>query len=81
MSKSIVIFSDGTGRTGGINFDEARTNVYKHYCACRVGPDRTIELSEQVPFFDTGLDTASDGGHFKIGWGCDGRSPFLTAAL
>jgi hypothetical protein len=39
MAKNIVIFSDGTGQAGGINFDEARTNVYKLYRACRVGPD------------------------------------------
>jgi hypothetical protein len=26
MPKNIVIFSDGTGQAGGINFDEARTN-------------------------------------------------------
>jgi hypothetical protein len=27
MPKNIVIFSDGTGQAGGINFDEARTNI------------------------------------------------------
>jgi hypothetical protein len=27
VPKNIVIFSDGTGQVGGINFDEARTNV------------------------------------------------------
>jgi Uncharacterized alpha/beta hydrolase domain (DUF2235) len=61
-------FSDGTGKAGGINFDEARTNVYKLYRACRVGPDTKIEPSEQVPFYDPGLGSASDGGHFKVGW-------------
>jgi hypothetical protein len=35
MPKNIVVFSDGTGQAGGINFDEARTNVYKLYRACR----------------------------------------------
>jgi hypothetical protein len=68
MPKNIVIFSDGTGQAGGINFDEARTNVYKLYRACRVGPDTKIEPSEQVAFYDPGLGSASDGGHFKIGW-------------
>ena len=68
MPKNIVIFSDGTGQAGGINFDEARTNVYKLYRACRVGPDTKIEPSEQVAFYDAGLGSASDGGHFKIGW-------------
>jgi hypothetical protein len=68
MPKNIVIFSDGTGQAGGINFDEARTNVYKLYRACRVGPDTKIEPSEQVAFYDPGLGSASDGGHFRIGW-------------
>ena len=68
MPKNIVIFSDGTGQAGGINFDEARTNVYKLYRACRVGPDTKMEPSEQVAFYDPGLGSASDGGHFKVGW-------------
>lgn len=68
MPKNILIFSDGTGQAGGINFDEARTNVYKLYRACRVGPDTKVEPSEQVAFYDPGLGSASDGGHFKIGW-------------
>jgi hypothetical protein len=37
MPKNIIIFFDGTGHAGGINFDEIRTNVYKLYRACRVG--------------------------------------------
>jgi hypothetical protein len=68
MPKNIVIFSDGTGQAGGINFDEARTNVYKLYRACRVGPDTRINPSEQVAFYDPGLGSAADGGHFKVGW-------------
>lgn len=68
MPKNIVIFSDGTGQAGGINFDEARTNVYKLYRACRVGPDTKVEPSEQMAYYDPGLGSASDGGHFKIGW-------------
>lgn len=47
MPKSIVIFPDGTGQAGGINFDEARTNVYKLYRACRVGPDTRIDPAER----------------------------------
>jgi hypothetical protein len=43
MPKNIVIFSDGTGQAGGVNFDEVRTNVYKLYRACRVGPDTLID--------------------------------------
>ncbi|MBP1299842.1 DUF2235 domain-containing protein [Bradyrhizobium elkanii] len=68
MPKNIVIFSDGTGQAGGIKFDEARTNVYKLYRACRVGPDTQVAPVEQVAFYDPGLGSASDGGHFKIGW-------------
>jgi uncharacterized protein (DUF2235 family) len=54
-AKNVVIFSDGTGQAGGINFDEVRTNVYKLYRACRVGPDTRIDPSEQVAFYDPGL--------------------------
>jgi T6SS, Phospholipase effector Tle1-like, catalytic domain len=68
MPKNIVIFSDGTGQAGGINFDEARTNVYKLFRACRVGPDTRINPSDQVAFYDPGLGSAADGGHFKVGW-------------
>src|SRR5438876_10758196 len=68
MPKNIVIISDGTGQAGGINFDEARTNVYKLYRACRVGPDTRINPSDQVAFYDPGLGSAADGGHFKVGW-------------
>jgi hypothetical protein len=68
LPKNIVIFSDGTGQAGGIHFDEARTNVYKLYRACRVGPDTRINPAEQVAFYDPGLGSAADGGHFKVGW-------------
>jgi hypothetical protein len=68
MSKNIIIFSDGTGQAGGINFDEARTNVYQLYRACRVGPDSPIDPSEQAAFYDPGLGSAADGSQFKIGW-------------
>jgi uncharacterized protein (DUF2235 family) len=68
MPKNIVIFSDGTGQAGGINFDEARTNVYKLYRACRVGPDTLVDPSDQIAFYDPGLGSAADGGHFKVGW-------------
>lgn len=68
MPKNILIFSDGTGQAGGINFDEARTNVYKLYRACRVGPDTLINPTVQVAFYDAGLGSSADGGHLKIGW-------------
>lgn len=63
MPKNIIIFSDGTGQVGGITFDEIRTNVYKLYRGCRVGPDTTIDPAEQVAFYDPGLGSAADGGH------------------
>jgi hypothetical protein len=63
MSKNIIIFSDGTGQVGGIAFDEIRTNVYKLYRGCRVGPDSVIDPAEQVAFYDPGLGSSADGGH------------------
>ena len=68
MAKKIIIFSDGTGQAGGITFDEVRTNVYKLYRACRVGPDTTIDPSEQVAFYDPGLGSPADGTKIKIQW-------------
>ena len=68
MPKNIIIFSDGAGQAGGITFDEVRTNVYKLYRACRVGPDTTIDPSEQVAFYDPGLGSPADGTNIKIQW-------------
>lgn len=68
MSKNIIIFSDGTGQAGGIKFDEVRTNIYKLYRACRVAPDTSISPNEQIAFYDPGLGSAADGGHFKVGF-------------
>ncbi len=48
MSKNIVIFSDGTGQKGGVNFN---TNVYKLF---NMVEDRT---DRQVVFYDPGLGT------------------------
>ena len=39
MSKNVIIFSDGTGQSGGLRFDEDRTNIYKLYRATRCGPE------------------------------------------
>jgi uncharacterized protein (DUF2235 family) len=61
MPKNVVIFSDGTGQVGGINFDEDRTNIYKLYRACRVAPDSPIEPSRQVAFYDPGLGSVAEG--------------------
>jgi Uncharacterized alpha/beta hydrolase domain (DUF2235) len=63
MAKNIIIFSDGTGQVRGITFDEIRTNVYKLYRGCRVGPDSSIDPAEQVAFYDPGLGSSADGGH------------------
>jgi hypothetical protein len=68
MPKNIIIFSDGTGQAGGITFDEVRTNIYKLYRACRVGPDTSIDPSAQVAFYDPGLGSPADGSKIKIQW-------------
>jgi hypothetical protein len=68
MPKNIIIFSDGTGQAGGITFDEVRTNIYKLYRACRVGPDTSIDPSAQVAFYDPGLGSPADGSRIKIQW-------------
>lgn len=67
MSKNILIFSDGTGQSGGVTFDEDRTNIYKLFRATRCGPDSTIDPSEQVAFYDPGLGSPRDN-HFTFGW-------------
>ena len=48
MSKNIVVFSDGTGQKGGVNFN---TNVYKLF---NMVEDRT---NNQVAFYDPGCGT------------------------
>src|ERR1700722_219357 len=68
MPKNIIIFSDGTGQAGGITFDEVRTNIYKLYRTCRVGPDTSIDPSAQVAFSDPGLGSPADGSRIKIQW-------------
>ena len=68
MPKNIIIFSDGTGQSGGITFDEVRTNIYKLYRACRVGPDTSIDPSRQIAFYDPGLGSPADGSKIKIQW-------------
>jgi type VI secretion system (T6SS) phospholipase Tle1-like effector len=60
IPKNIIIFSDGTGQAGGITFVEVRTNIYKLYRACRIGPDTSIDPSAQVAFYDPGLGSPAD---------------------
>jgi uncharacterized protein (DUF2235 family) len=64
MPKNIIILSDGTGQAGGMAVDENRSNVYKLYRATRVGPDTSIEPTEQVAFYDAGLGSAPINGGF-----------------
>lgn len=55
MSKSILVFSDGTGQAGGLTPDENRSNIYKMFRATRCGPDTNINAGEQIAFYDAGL--------------------------
>ncbi|WP_244474476.1 DUF2235 domain-containing protein [Methylobacterium sp. Leaf85] len=68
MGKNIVIFSDGTGQSGGLLPDENRSNVYKLFRAVRVCPDTSINPAEQVAFYDVGLGSKAAGSNIKIGW-------------
>ena len=58
MSKTILIFSDGTGQLGGLRPDQRLSNIYKMYRAMRPGPDSPIKPTEQVAFYDPGLGSA-----------------------
>ena len=62
MSKTILIFSDGTGQVGGLRPDQRLSNVYKMYRAMRPGPDSPISPIEQVAFYDAGLGAGEAGG-------------------
>ncbi|MEG3086855.1 DUF2235 domain-containing protein [Sphingomonas sp. PB4P5] len=62
MTKTILIFSDGTGQIGGIQPDQRLSNVYKMYRAMRPGPDSPISPKEQVAFYDAGLGAGETGG-------------------
>ena len=61
LGKSILIFSDGTGQRGGVQFEERRSNIYKLYRATRCGPDSCIDPLEQVAFYDAGIGTVPGG--------------------
>jgi|ERR1035437_5879100 uncharacterized protein (DUF2235 family) len=67
MSKNVLIFSDGTGQAGGLLPDEAESNVYKLYRACRCGPQGGVDPSKQLAFYDPGLGSKSDQGGTKLG--------------
>lgn len=55
MSKTILIFSDGTGQIGGLKPDQRLSNIYKMYRAMRPGPDSPIDPKGQTAFYDAGL--------------------------
>jgi uncharacterized protein (DUF2235 family) len=61
LTRTVVIFSDGTGQAGGFRFDEDRSNIYKLYRATRCGPDSNIDPNTQVTFYDPGLGSQADG--------------------
>jgi hypothetical protein len=62
MPKNIVVFSDGTGQSGGVRAEQRLSNIYKLYRACRVDPLNDIDPAEQVAFYDAGLGTDEDVG-------------------
>lgn len=62
MTKTILIFSDGTGQIGGLRPDQRLSNVYKMYRAMRPGPDSPIDPRKQLPFYDAGLGAGETGG-------------------
>lgn len=62
MSKTILIFSDGTGQIGGLRPDQRLSNVYKIYRATRPGPSSPIDPTDQVTFYDAGLGAGEVGG-------------------
>jgi len=49
--RNVLIFSDGNGQAGGLVPDEARSNVYKLYCATRCGSDTKIDPDRQLAFY------------------------------
>ncbi len=59
--RNIVIFADGTGQRGGLQFDERRSNIYKLYRSTRCGPDSTINALAQTAFYDPCLGTLPGG--------------------
>jgi uncharacterized protein (DUF2235 family) len=66
MNKIIVLFSDGTGQSGGLTPDQHLSNIYKLYRASRTGPESPINPADQVAFYDAGLGTTRDEGRIPI---------------
>src|SRR3546814_8274869 len=61
MSKTILIFADGTGQLGGIRADQRLSTIYKMYRALRPGTHSPIRPREQVAFYDPGLGRGERG--------------------
>jgi len=66
--KDILIFSDGTGQSGGLTPDQRLSNVYKLYRATRIGPDNDIDPAEQVAFYDPGLGSEGAAKQVRGKW-------------
>lgn len=66
MPKNILIFSDGTGQSGGQKPDQKLSNIYKLYRATRSGPESPINPKKQYAFYDPGLGSEEITGPF---WG------------
>jgi hypothetical protein len=62
--KNILIFSDGTGQSGGLTPDQRLSNVYKLFRASRIGPDNPVDPADQIAFYDPGL--GSEGAAMQV---------------
>jgi uncharacterized protein (DUF2235 family) len=67
-SKSILIFSDGTGQSGGLTPDQRLSNVYKLFRAMRIGPDNPVNPADQVAFYDPGLGSEGAARQVRGKW-------------
>jgi len=66
--KNILIFSDGTGQSGGLTPDQRLSNVYKLFRATRIGPDNAINPADQVAFYDPGLGSEGAAQQVRGKW-------------
>ena len=59
--RNILVFADGTANEGGLLPDENRTNVYKLFRVTRVTPETSIDPTQQIAFYVSGIGTPSPG--------------------